>query len=607
MNKLLAIAGLLLTCTLAQAQTSAARPPASSPPNTLVAAGKGDVRIYLAEDESAKRVLESLLSFYGLKLVGDAVPTRPISGRFEVRNVDDVMSYFRSAYRLNWFQNGTNIFVYRSTDWRTKRVYVGGERSNDEWKEFLVSSGLFYKEFPFVFNADLKELVVSGPGSYINLVENAFSVAPPDPSEVEKHGISLMNYPLRYASVEDRQTTLRGYTVVTPGVLTVLLNLLDLPPQPVSGTPEDKARGKVNNKGTMDGRGFGTIAERMDYMPGSPTNGMPKTSRPERDPEAGIPTITADPRTNSILIRDAKSKYKYYKDLIDQLDKPLAMVEVEAMMVEVDQKGLQELGLEFGLVNRHFSYEFPGSAVNSSSILATPGDTNIGPSRYPLGIVPGASSIVDPTRFMARLRALAADENAKVLARPTILTQDNVPAFIDLSQTLYLPVTGERVADVQQVTAGSLLQVTPRLVTENGDEKIFLRVEIQDGSLLTEDLVGFNRAARVQNTSLSTQALIQRDKAILIGGYNRESVESREFKVPLLSSIPIVGRAFTSTEKSNRNVARLFLIVPKLVDRPLHDMDSARRSVDTVRQNFKVDGAYLEPTPTLRFDSTIGR
>lgn len=175
MKKLLAIACALLICSTSQANPAK---PANNV-NSLLPVGKGDVRIYLAEDESARRVLESLLSFYGLKLAGDAVPNRPISGRFEVRNVDDVMSYFRSAYQLNWFQNGTNIFVYRSSDWRTKRVYVGGERSNDEWKEFLTSSGLFYKEFPFVFNPDGKELVVSGPGSYINLVENAFSVTPP--------------------------------------------------------------------------------------------------------------------------------------------------------------------------------------------------------------------------------------------------------------------------------------------------------------------------------------------------------------------------------------------------------------------------------------------
>lgn len=606
MKKLFAIASILLTCAAAQAQTSPARP-ANNGTNTLVAVGKGDVRIYLAEDESAKRVLESLLSFYGLKLVGDAVPTRPISGRFEVRNVDDVMSYFRSAYRLNWFQNGTNIYVYRSTDWRSKRVYVGGERSNDEWKEFLTSSGLFYKEFPFVFNPDAKELVVSGPASYINLVDNAFSVAPPDPSEIEKHGISLMTYPLKHASVEDRQTALRGAVVVTPGVLSVLLNLLDLPAQPVASTPEAKAKGKVNNKGGMNAGDLGTTSERFNDLPGSPTTGIPKTTKNNGDPLRQIPTVTADPRTNSILIRDAKSKYNYYRDLIAQLDKPLAMVEVEAMMVEVDQTGLEELGLEFGLLSRHLAYDFPGPPGGNASILARSDDDVIGPGRYPGGYIPGASSIVDPTRFMARLRALAADENAKVLARPTILTQDNVSAFIDLSQTLYLPVIGERVAGVEQVTAGSLLQVTPRLVEEDGESRIFLRIEIQDGSLVSDTAFGFDRAARVQNTSLSTQAVIQRDKAILVGGYNRESVDSREYRVPLLSSIPFVGRAFTRTEKTNRNVARLFLIVPKLVDRPLHDMDSARRSVDTVRRNFKVDGAYMEPTPTLRLDPAIGR
>lgn len=575
---------------------STANRPTSNPPTS-------ELRVYIAQDESARKVLGSLLSLFGLKLVGDAIPTRPVSGRFETRSVEDAMNYFRSAYQINWFQNGTNVYVYRSADWQTKRVYVGGERTNDEWKEYLNAAGLLYKEFPFVFNADQKNLVISGPKSYIRLVENAFEISPPDPSEIEKHGISLMTFPLKHASVEDRQTNLRGTAVVTPGALSVLLNLLDLPQQTVSTTPEAKVGGKLINRGRSGAPAFGNEAERMGQLPGSPTSGIPKTSPPKVDPMAVTPTVTADPRTNTLLIRDAKSKYNYYKDLIDQLDKPVSMVEVEAMMVEVDQKGLEELGVEFGFINRYLSYEFPGSASNRGSVLGVAGETG----RFPPGITPGATSIVDPTRFMARIRALESDENAKVLARPTILTQDNVPAFIDLSQTVFLPVFGERVAQLEQVTAGSLLQVTPRVVSSDGEDRIFMRIEIQDGTLVQDDLIGFERGARIQNTSLSTQALIQTDKAILIGGYSRESKEAREFKVPVLGDLPFVGRAFKTSEQTNRSLSRLFLIVPKLVDRPLQDTESSRKSVDLIKRNFQVQGTTFEPTPSLRIDTDLNR
>ncbi|WP_291811059.1 type III secretion system outer membrane ring subunit SctC [Limnobacter sp.] len=550
---------------------------------------KVETKVYLAQDESAKRVIEKMLSMFGKRLVADSIPSSPVSGRFEVKTVDDVMAYFESAYQINWFQNGLNVYTYRSGNWRTKRIYVGGDRSNDDWKELLTSAGLYYKEFPFVFHMDSKELIVSGPASYLSLIEDSFQQDRPDPSEIAKHGTQLMVFPLKHASVEDRQTNLRGTMVTTPGALSVLLNLLGLPNQQMANSPEAKKPGMNVERSPYSlspGEGL-MMGERIGALPVSPSSGVKKKA--DDDPEkAEFVSVTADPRTNSILIRDAKSKYDYYKNLIDQLDRQVAMIEVEAMMVEVDQKGLNELGLEFGLLSDRFAYDFPGSGVGRPSLIAA-----------------GATSIVDPMRFMARLKALSADENAKVLARPTIVTQDNVSAYIDLSQTLYIQVSGERVADVIPITAGSLLQVTPRVVIDEQEERIFLRIEIQDGSL-TENTQGINMP-RVQNTSLSTQAVIQREKAILIGGYNRESTEVNDYKVPLLGDIPYIGKAFTSTEKRTQTVARLFLITPRLIDRPVHDSESTRKAVKELQMSFKLKGDNLEGTPSLKLDSTIPR
>lgn len=560
---------------------------------------KGDVKIYIAQSESARLVLRNLLSMFGRKLVADGLTSAPVSGRFEAKSVEDVMGYFQSAYQINWFQNGTTVYAYNVGDWSAKRFYVGGERSNEDWKQMIESAGLGYKEFNVVYSTDHKELLVSGPRAYVGLLESAFKQERPDPSEQDKHGIDLMVFPLKHASVEDRQTVLRGSTVVTPGALTVLLNLLGLPSQPIASAPETR-RVSSSNGGINNGRSnlsmgrimqtdeAGRLAKTADL------GGVPGAN--EKAMEEPALSVTSDPRTNAILIRDAKSKYGYYKALIDQLDKPVQMVEIEAMLIEIDQQSLNELGMEFGLVSSRFGYDFPGESVGRPAMVPRP------------DVFPGSNSIIDPARFMARLRALNADEQAKVLARPTIVTQDNVSAYIDLSQTLFLPVSGERVADVVEVTAGSLLQVTPRVVTENGEEKIFLRVEIQDGSLSSTSNSGIE-PPQVQNTSLSTQALIHREKAILIGGYNRESSEDIEYKVPGLGYIPVIGKVFSSTEKRKRTVARLFLITPKLVDGgALHNMESTRNAVEKMQMSFELKRPVTSEIPTLlKIDGSLTR
>lgn len=548
-------------------------------------ANKPELKIYLAQDENAGKVMESLVSMFGYRVLSNSLPSRPVSGRFEVRSIEDIMSYFKGAYELNYFTNGINVHVYKSSDWRTKRIYVGGsDRSNDDWRELLTSSGLYYKDFPFVINRDKKELIVSGPRAYIELVETTFGESLPDPSEAEKHGIKLMVFPLKYASVDDRTTDVRNTKVVTPGALTVLLNLLGLPSQRIQNAPDRRQAGMMNDKALMFRESDLSAGERLSKLPISDTADLGQNDK--KTSENPVPvSVTADPRTNSILVRDAASRYDYYKDLIDQLDRPVAMIEVEAIMVEVDQQTMNELGLEFGLNAGNVTYNFPGQSVGQQNFFT-----------------PGTSSIVDPGRFLARLRALDANENIKVLARPTIVTQDNVTAYIDLSQTLFLQLTGERVAEVKEVTAGSLLQVTPRVVKDEFDERIFIRVDIQDGTIAESSGIGM---PRVQNTSISTQALIERERAVLIGGYNRNAQDNLEYKVPVLGSLPLIGAAFRTTEKRDQELSRLFLIVPRLIEAPAQNHRSTRAAANLIDANFSYKADALKPAESMRLDRTL--
>jgi len=576
---------LIALTVVTSAHAQIAKPTSPQQPANAPAKPTNDMKVYLAQDESAKKVLEGLISMFGHRLISTNLPTRPVSGRFEARTIEDVMSYFKGAYELNYFVNGINVYVYLSSDWQTKRIYVGGsDRSNDDWREMITSAGLFYKEFPFVINRDKKELVVTGPRAYLNLVEVTFGEELPDPSEAEKYGVKLMSFPLKHASVEDRVTTIRGASVVTPGALTVLLKLLSLPPQGMQYPPDLKKPSFEIGAIFEQQPGAFDNADRMAKLP-YPNNQNPDSPNSKKETTKQPVSVTADPRTNSILVRDAANRYDYYKGLIDQLDKPVAMIEVEAIMVEVNQQTLNELGLEFGLSAGNIAYNFPGSTTGRENFVS-----------------PGANSIVDPQRFLARLRALNADENVKVLARPTIVTQDNVTAYIDLSQTLFIRLTGERVADVKEVTAGSLLQVTPRVVRDEFDERIFMRVDIQDGTIGEDISISL---PRVQNTSISTQALIEREKAILIGGYNRNAVQEKEYKVPVLGSIPFLGRAFTTTEKSNEELARLFLIVPRLIENRAPTHPSTITAAGIIEKNFSYRSESLKPETSMKLDTTL--
>lgn len=539
-------------------------------------ASKAEPFLYIATDERPSRVISHLLGLFGKDVVSSNLPTTPVSGRFKVSSVEDVMNYFTGAYQINWFQNGSSVYVYRANDWKTRKIYVGEFPPLTEWEEMLKSAGLYYKQFNVLYSEKHQELIASGPSTYLHLLESAFGRDRPDPGLGEPE---LMVFKLKHASVEDREINLRDRTFVTKGALTVLLELLGLKNHTMIDsqipTPVAKA-GRAGMRDPLDPSRSVSSAE--NQIPTRRTS-IPSANSPS-EPKLSPFSVSADPRTNSIVIRDVKSKYDYYKGLIEKLDSPIAMVEVEAMLVEVDKGTLDQLGMEFGLRAGGVEYDFPG----------------LTPPVGGVSLYSGASSVVDPAHFLARIRALIADQNAKVLARPNIVTQDNIPAFIDLSETQYLRVTGERVAEVVPITAGSLLQVTPRLMRGESGEEIFLRVDIEDGSL-SQAVEGM---PTVRNTVLSTQAVVNVEKALLIGGYNRDSENTTQYKVPLLGDLPFIGGAFSYADKQTQTMVRLFLITPRVIELPPDGRSSTRRANDLIRKNFKLENdENLKMTPSL--------
>ena len=72
----------------------------------------------------------------------------------------------------------------------------------------------------------------------------------------------------------------------------------------------------------------------------------------------------------------------------------------------------------------------------------------------------------------------------------------------------------------------------------------------------------------IERASLSTQAVIDEGDSLLIAGaWCATATCQEDYRVPLLGSVPVLGRLFRSTRDSVSRVERLFLITPARVER----------------------------------------
>jgi type III secretion protein C len=200
----------------------------------------------------------------------------------------------------------------------------------------------------------------------------------------------------------------------------------------------------------------------LGQMLGSTANAGPLDAGTTLTPRAPAPTsrirVEADVRNNAVLIYDLPERQAMYRELIAQLDVARKLVEIDAIILDIERTQLREFGVNWGFQNSRF--------------------------RGGANVAPGTSSqlsIEHRERFYADIRALEAKGLATMVSNPSVLTLENQPAVIDFNRTQFL-TPGRENATILPVTVGTSFQVVPRVITSRGSHQIHLVVDIEDGN-----------------------------------------------------------------------------------------------------------------------------
>ncbi|QPI53331.1 type III secretion system outer membrane ring subunit SctC [Massilia antarctica] len=525
---------VLLGACLAQAAPAAAVAPASWNETGFAVDAKG-LRL--------SRVLQQFGAAYGVQVdsrVADAVlaPTR-----IKAATGSEFLDRLAAAAGFRWFVYNETVYVVPRGEQIAVRLQVGEDAVQDA-KAALSGVGLFDARFGWGELPDEGVIIVSGPRIYVDLVR---SLLLPDhkPEDAPASGRQVMVFRLKYASAADRTITTRGQKELVPGMKSILGRLLDSEPAQPAGAPPGKefdvGSDKHSRRAPVGKGGARELGEQAAAPPAEQRGARAAgATRGERV------RIDADPSLNAIIIYDDVARRATYQALIAQLDVEPRQVEIEALIVDIDRSKLSELGVEWGVRSGATSATINAGGAESQGIdLPLPGSTLL---------------INNAARFYARLKAMEGSGDARVLAKPTVLTLDNVAAVLDLSQTAYVPLVGERVADLADITVGTMLRVVPRIVQEGALMRVRLEIDIEDGAM--DKSTTRNSVTR---SSISSQAIVDAQQTLMIGGYHAESVARQSQKVPLLGDMPLIGGLFRSSSETHSTRERLFLITPRIM------------------------------------------
>lgn len=314
---------------------------------------------------------------------------------------------------------------------------------------------------------------------------------------------------------------------------------------------------------------YADAKEMVSILQGVSEKASEQQGKPQNKQQREGVDIQADEANNALIITAQPSMIQELLVIVRQLDIPRAQVMIEAVIAEVSTDLASELGAQMLFDGGEDSDSAIGGSIFSLSgtnlgALAGSGDGDGGSAAAALlgdGINLAFGDTDGGTRWGFLLRALKSDGATNILSTPTLVTMDNIEAEIVVGQNVPF-VTGSfsntggtggatnPFQTIQREDVGLTLKIKPQI---NEGDAIKLEIEQE-----TSDVTSSSQASDVitNKRSIKTQILVKDGQTIVLGGLIKDEFRDQRAKVPLLGSIPILGRLFsyTRTQKVKSNL-----------------------------------------------------
>jgi type IV pilus assembly protein PilQ len=281
-------------------------------------------------------------------------------------------------------------------------------------------------------------------------------------------------------------------------------------------------------------------------------------------------TVTSETRRNALIVYDVETQFDNITKMVAFIDVPAQQVEIEARLLTANKSFSQEFGSQLGLLfgNNTGNIVTGGSGAGSPFSRTPPPRATISGSGVPLlsnlpaaatsGIAflmqPGGDIILD-----AIITAAEAKGTAKLMSRPHVVTQNNVPAEISQGTQIPVQTNVNNTISVSFLTFALKLNVTPQ-ITEAGT--ILMTVDIENSQ--PDFARSVNGVPSVSTQAAKTTTLVPDGTTMMIGGIFVDTDSLNIRQVPGLGSIPVIGNLFKNTSSIKSTAELLFFITPRI-------------------------------------------
>ena len=292
--------------------------------------------------------------------------------------------------------------------------------------------------------------------------------------------------------------------------------------------------------------------------------------------------LMSEPSQNTIIANGTMDDLTFVEKIINEVDKAVEQVLIEAIIVKATDSFQEELGARLGgaVATPLLRADDEGSLIRDiRGIQAGPGQGNSGLdttqsfattadtdsynqdritdfaiSNPSMGL--GIIADIGFAQLKGEIYTMQSEGLTKTIDNPKLFVLDNQEAKITSGTQIAYTGAGED-AGVELVDAALELTVTPQIV---GDGNIKINLAVSNNSPS-----GSGANPPISTLEIDTDLIVRDGDVVVIGGVFSNTESQSENKVPILGDIPVLGRLFRSDAKVDNQEQVLIFIAPKVL------------------------------------------
>jgi len=275
-----------------------------------------------------------------------------------------------------------------------------------------------------------------------------------------------------------------------------------------------------------------------------------------------------DRELNSFLVNGPAENIERFESFIKYIDKPIPVILIEVMLLEVNRSAIVETGISAGIGDKPKTTTgtvFPSSDITLGSQTINKiinrfdgfGSLNIG------NVVPN---------FYVSLKAMETNGDLKIRSSPRLSTLNGHKAHLSIGETTYYVVTNQNfygsqiptsteIKNYQPIDAELSLSIRPMVA---GDGQITMDIKVIQSSFNGER-IDSDAPPGINSREFTSTIRVMDQDIIVLGGLEEKVKNDSGTGVPLLSRIPVIKWLFSSRKREDSRKKLTVLIKPTVL------------------------------------------